>query len=363
VTQPDLFYPATWLAPLPIGPWVKRPWKKPSYVIEVREHPRPHIGPVDPHLPLGACCVYRLTNIKTGKAYIGKTVWSLEKYIGNSLTSRKKGIIGRALRKPPDRAAFRSEIILVGSEDYCFRDVIDGERGGMERKLIEAYSTLSPNGYNLTSGGEGFTSEDARRSNSTPESKTARARVCEHNARKAGYPQRRVLAELEKGPRRIASMEESLRLTWQQVHGAMRSLIRNGHHIIWERTSPCLYRLIPLEEAADHWASGREVTIAARMLGLLMGGPRTLAELMAFLGVNNDTVRINIRRLRGCLDFTVLGCKIRRPGYDIECRLHRRLKGQGRRLYAYHLIIDHKRHPWLHLGAMDWRASAHDDRE
>ncbi len=345
--QQDLFDPTTWGVPLPIGPRVKRPWKKPAYVIEVRQQAvaSPHIGPVDPHLPLGACCIYKITHIATGKSYIGKTVWPLEKYI-KVIRRRKIGHIGRALRKY-GRAAFRSEIILVGSEDFCFRDVIDGKRGGMERRLIAAYGTLKPGGYNLTPGGEGFTSEGMRRWHKTPEGRAANARCTETMARRAGYPQRRVLAELKKGPRSIDPMAASLGLTRVQVQSSFISLRRKGHYIIGEREG--LFRLVILEEAADDWASGRALTDQGRVLGALMKGPRTRAELAATSGMPRDSVHRIIMYLR-------------RNGYNIV-RKSGGARGGGGRIPGTFRMIQDERHPWLHLGAMDLRGAVYDDRE
>ena len=168
----------------------------------------------DSHRALGACCVYKVTHIASGKAYIGKTVAPLESYISRELMRRKNGIIGRALRKH-GRAAFRSEILLVGTEDFCFRDVIDGKPGGMERALIAAHGTLKPGGYNVGEGGEGWTSEEAE---------VLAAQAGELRSRKAGYPRRRVLAELEKAGsagRTLAALAASLKLTVGKVYTAI----------------------------------------------------------------------------------------------------------------------------------------------
>jgi len=308
----------------------------------------PHIGPVDPHRAPRACCVYRLTNIKSGKTYIGKTVDSLEKYI-KGIGRRKIGIIGNALRKH-GRAAFRSEILLVGTEDFCFRDVIDGKRGGMERALIAAYGTLSPGGYNLTPGGDGFTSEGMRRWHATPAGRETSVRAgrrsVEMRRQRAGYPMRRVLAELEKEPRTIDSMVALLGLSKNQVTYTLFCLRTEGHYIVCKGPGDGagIYRLVTFEEAADHWASGRALTNIDRVLGALMEGPRTIAELMAFLGANRNTASANIDSLR-------------KKGYTIESRGASNVPGGG----TYHLIIDHKRHPWLHLGMIDLRGAARDD--
>ena len=114
-----------------------------------------------------------------------------------------------------------------------------------------------------------------------------------------------------------------------------------------------------MEEAADAWASSTELTNPNRIVGLLMEGPRTADELGALVGLPSYAVRINISSLRKGRDFTVLGCKIKRPVYMIESRGAR----GGHHGYpgTYHLIQD-ERHPWMHLGMMDLRGAAYDDR-
>lgn len=301
----------------------------------------------DAHVAHGACCVYKITHIASGKAYIGKTVWPLEKYIKRGLTKRKKGIIGNALRKY-GREAFHSEILLVGSEAFCFRDIIDGKRGGMERRLIAAYGTVRPGGYNLTTGGDGWTSEDMRRWHKTPEGREVATREGRGGglARLTGYPQRRVLAELEKGPRSIASLAASLGLTKRQVEGSFGTLRFNGHHIIGERGG--IYRLVTLEEAANDWASGRALSNDDLVLGLLMEGPRTLDELIEASGAPRNSVYCSLWRLR-----------LRKNGYNIESRRStNRPSGHG----TFHMIQD-ERHPWMHLHEIDLRGAALDDRE
>ncbi|MCH7662755.1 MAG: hypothetical protein IH859_02670 [Chloroflexi bacterium] len=158
-------------------------------------------------------------------------------------------------------------------------------------------------------------------------------------ARRAGYPMRRVLAELKKGQRSADSLMAALGFTRAQVQGACHNLRDKGHYIIGERGG--LYRLVTLEEAADDWASGRAVTNAERVLGALMECPRTVAELAA-LGVSRDLVPLSVYILRD-------------NGHNIVIRGPR-----GPRGGAYHLIQD-ARHPWLHLHMMDLRGAAWND--
>lgn len=109
----------------------------------------------NPHIDLGAACVYHLTS-PSGKMYIGKTVLPLEERI--LAHSKAKFIIGNALRKY-GLDAFRSEIVVVGSEEFCYE---------MERRLINAQQTLYPRGYNIREGGLGLTSEEAKQFHNSP---------------------------------------------------------------------------------------------------------------------------------------------------------------------------------------------------
>lgn len=91
--------------------------------------------------------VYKTTNLINGKIYVGKHRWSKEgldenyhgsgKYLQNAI--RKYGIEN-----------FKTEILEYTSseEENCIR----------EKFWIAKLNTLSPNGYNLTPGGEGGTS-------------------------------------------------------------------------------------------------------------------------------------------------------------------------------------------------------------
>ena len=110
---------------------------------------------MDLHVSLNVACVYRLTG-PNGKAYIGKTVEPLERRVQAHVAG--KSAIGNALRKH-GREAFMAEVLLVGTEAYCYE---------MERRLIKVQRTLAPHGYNLSEGGEGLTSSEARRMNMDP---------------------------------------------------------------------------------------------------------------------------------------------------------------------------------------------------
>jgi group I intron endonuclease len=95
--------------------------------------------------------VYKATNKATGKSYIGKTVRTLEERKSDhihSLTSGKNYAFCNSLRKHGVDSFVWEIIGTASSEDELNRLEID---------LISEHSTMVPNGYNLTAGGEGCT--------------------------------------------------------------------------------------------------------------------------------------------------------------------------------------------------------------
>ena len=240
--------------------------------------------------------------------------------------------IGRALNAHgPEN--FSIEVLWVA--------LSEADAYAQEDSFIEEHRTHKYHGgFNIADGGSGWTSEDFKRWFKTPKGRAWIARRTEMQERRAGYPTRRVLAELKKGP----CTRASLGLPWAQVQASFSMLRIKGHHIIFERGG--LYRLGTLEEAADAWASGRALTNQDRVLGLLIESPRTRAELMEAVGMPHNSVNGSVFSLR-------------KRGYNIESRGASNVRGSipG----TYHLIQD-KRHPWLHLGAIDLRGAALDDR-
>lgn len=321
--------------------------------------PDPHVEltakrrAVDPEAPKVAC-VYKITG-PGGKMYIGKTSsairFRMNHHVYEARNKRRfETVMGRAICKH-GRAAFSIECILVGSEEYCYE---------MEAKLIEAGSTHAPRGYNVAAGGMGQTSAWAERWNASPEGRVASAlgglRAGETAARKANYPARRMLALLKKGPASSKTMRAALGLTQQNMNATRNSLRKLGHHIISDGAGG-LFRLVTLDQAVDAWDGGPRkarragwgATVTDRVLGALMGGPRTRGELAALSGAcSAQSADAQIKHLR-------------RKGYNIENRGACKVRGRGRR-GTFHLIQD-ERHPWLHLGAMDLRGEAYDDRE
>ena len=86
--------------------------------------------------------LYRLTS-PNGKQYLGVTTQSIKRRL--SQHSGCESVIGSALRKY-GRENFEIEILVVGAEDYIYN---------LEKRAIEMFGTIAPNGYNLKDGGDG----------------------------------------------------------------------------------------------------------------------------------------------------------------------------------------------------------------
>lgn len=90
--------------------------------------------------------VYQFTNKVNGKSYIGQTVHSLEKRTREHLSPRSGCVVlYKAIQKYGLDNMERKVLVKVGSTD---------ELNYYESALIKAFNTLSPNGYNLMTGGD-----------------------------------------------------------------------------------------------------------------------------------------------------------------------------------------------------------------
>ena len=87
--------------------------------------------------------IYKL-NFPSGKSYIGQTTQSIETRI-KAHRQKSSGciLVSKAIQKYPD---FEIEILLEINNELLSE---------YEIKFIKLYDTVSPNGYNLTHGGEG----------------------------------------------------------------------------------------------------------------------------------------------------------------------------------------------------------------
>lgn len=90
-----------------------------------------------------------------GKQYIGITCLSMKARLSHHVRS-KRGIVVHAIKKYGLPAI---SVLAVGQRDYISE---------LERRAIIKYRTLVPNGYNLTKGGDGFSSQDMKERWSDP---------------------------------------------------------------------------------------------------------------------------------------------------------------------------------------------------
>lgn len=84
--------------------------------------------------------LYKITNQKTGKSYIGVTK-NFSRRVASHLSGSGSSEIAKDLKD-----GFTSQILLIGSERYVY---------DMEPQAINLYNTLTPYGYNKGRGGEG----------------------------------------------------------------------------------------------------------------------------------------------------------------------------------------------------------------
>src|SRR6185437_321137 len=93
--------------------------------------------------------VYQITNITGGKNYIGITGGPIEKRWREHVSAARRGA----------RYALSRAIIKYGPDDFTVIELSSApsliEACAAERSAIARLGTLAPNGYNLTSGGEG----------------------------------------------------------------------------------------------------------------------------------------------------------------------------------------------------------------
>lgn len=93
--------------------------------------------------------VYRITCLITHRRYIGITEGSLGRRWQGHLSSARRGV----------KTALHAAIRLYGAEAFVVETICEATNREMacdlEKSLIIAESTLAPNGYNLSPGGDG----------------------------------------------------------------------------------------------------------------------------------------------------------------------------------------------------------------
>lgn len=97
--------------------------------------------------------IYKITNIKNQKAYIGQTITSVEHRIGQHFSNSKNKscrILKNALEKY-GKESFKYETLISISNKTKKQLCI--ELNELEIQFISEYNTISPNGYNISKGG------------------------------------------------------------------------------------------------------------------------------------------------------------------------------------------------------------------
>lgn len=89
--------------------------------------------------------IYKITNLITGKLYIGQTRSTLKKRFSQHCERRNKTVISLALKK-------------YGKSNFLITPLIEdvktqNDANREEQRLIKELNTVSPNGYNVENGG------------------------------------------------------------------------------------------------------------------------------------------------------------------------------------------------------------------
>ena len=97
--------------------------------------------------------IYKITNLINGKIYIGQTIGDINKRFKKHLSQINCKNVCSALY---------SAFSKYGKENFIIESIIDGdyskeELNELEIFYIKKFNSLSPNGYNLQSGGNSFT--------------------------------------------------------------------------------------------------------------------------------------------------------------------------------------------------------------
>lgn len=90
--------------------------------------------------------LYRIVNALDGKQYIGVTKNPKVRFRSHAFHNTKTRSALKAAIKKHGVENFEMSILLISTQAYCYE---------MEPKLIAAYGTQKPNGYNICSGGRG----------------------------------------------------------------------------------------------------------------------------------------------------------------------------------------------------------------
>ena len=99
--------------------------------------------------------IYLVTNMVSGKQYVGQTTYTIKERWRRHLSSRSDGIpnLGDDIKKFGQHNF--SVFILAEIQDIAALE-------DLEKFYIKEYNTLYPAGYNLTEGGYGFVSDHTK---------------------------------------------------------------------------------------------------------------------------------------------------------------------------------------------------------
>jgi group I intron endonuclease len=103
--------------------------------------------------------VYKITNTINGKAYVGQTVNSIQERFRTHCATSSEGKCPALWAAIQNYGKDKFTIELLWSEPGCTREVLDDK----EIDMIAEHDTISPNGYNLMSGGHGARHNDESR--------------------------------------------------------------------------------------------------------------------------------------------------------------------------------------------------------
>lgn len=90
--------------------------------------------------------IYRITNILNGMSYIGVTTNPKKRFASHCRPAQTTRLLLKNAIQKHGKEHFKMEVLLQSTQAYCYE---------MERKLIAAYNTMKPDGYNLSAGGMG----------------------------------------------------------------------------------------------------------------------------------------------------------------------------------------------------------------
>jgi group I intron endonuclease len=102
--------------------------------------------------------IYMITNVVTSKKYIGQSKFSTKPGKIGGAKSRWVKHISNAKNGKDECRALVTAIRMYGLENFRFEILLQCDIDSMdyyERKFIDTYNSLHPNGYNLESGGTG----------------------------------------------------------------------------------------------------------------------------------------------------------------------------------------------------------------